>query len=260
MGSDAALAHRVEEACLKGWPALQQIWFDGWLLRFAEGHTRRANSVNPSRPSRRGLREKIAYCEAAYRAQGLPVIFRISALAEHGLDERLGALGYGAREDETCVVYRRLAAGGELTGNDAYVAENAPSEQWLEAHACCTGNGETVQRVQRRILQALSVPAVFTAARGEEGRLASLAFGAVHDKLVCINLVVTDPALRRRGLARRAVTAVLTWARDQAGADGACLAVVADNLPARALYRQLGFDTELYRYHYRHRAVPPDTL
>jgi len=254
MGSAAAHAHRIEEACLKGWPALHQTWFDGWLLRFAEGHTRRANSVNPLRPSSRDPREKIAYCEAVYRARGLPVIFRISALAEHGLDETLGALGYGPREDETCVVYRPLVAGDELNGSDDYVCENAPSEQWLEAHARCTGNGETAQRVQRRILQALSVPSVFTAARAEEGRLASLAFGAVHDNVVCINLVVTDPALRRRGLACRAVAAVLAWARDRAGADGACLAVVADNLPARALYQQLGFGTELYRYHYRRRA------
>jgi N-acetylglutamate synthase len=253
MGSDGALAQRVEAACLKGWPALHEIWLDGWLLRFAEGHTRRANSVNPLRPSSRDFREKIADCEATYRAQGLPVIFRISALAEHGLDEMLSGLGYGPPEDETCVVYRPLVA-GDISDSDAYVCENAPSEQWLEAHTRCTGNGETAQRAQRKILQALSVPAVFTAARTEQGGLASLAFGTVHDSLVCINLVVTDPALRRRGLARRAVAAVFAWARDRAGADAACLAVVADNLPARALYRQLGFDTELYRYHYRRRA------
>jgi N-acetylglutamate synthase len=253
MGNDAALAHRVEDACFKGWPALHQIWFDGWLLRFAEGHTRRANSVNPLRPGSRDLREKIAYCEAVYRAQGLPVIFRISAAAERGLDEMLGALGYGPREDETCVIYRPLDS-GEINGGDADVCEHAPSEEWLDAHARCTGNSETAQRAQRKILHALSVPAVFTGVRTAKGNLASLAFGAVHDNLVCLNLVVTDPALRRLGLSRRAVAAVLAWARDRARAKGACLPVVATNLPARALYRQLGFNTELYRYHYRRRA------
>jgi N-acetylglutamate synthase len=29
------------------------------------------------------------------------------------------------------------------------------------------------------------------------------------------------------------------------------LQVAADNVAGRALYRKLGFDTELYRYHYR---------
>ena len=137
MRSDDALAHRVEEACLKGWPALHEIWLDGWLLRFAEGHTRRANSVNPMRPGNRDLREKIAECEAAYRAHGLPVIFRVSALTEPGVDEMLDTLGYGPPEDETCVIYRPLAAADELTGGDAYIIENAPSEQWLDAHARC---------------------------------------------------------------------------------------------------------------------------
>ena len=64
---------------------------------------------------------------------------------------------------------------------------------------------------------------------------------------------MTDPALRRSGLSRRAIATVLAWARDRAGAEGACLPVIATNLPARALYQQLGFDTELYRYHYRRR-------
>jgi N-acetylglutamate synthase len=252
MGSDGALAHRVEEACLKGWPALQEIKLDGWLLRFAEGHTRRANSVNPLRQGSRDLREKIAECEAAYRAQGLPTIFRISALTESGLDETLSTLGYGPPEDDTCVLYRALDA-GEFNGRDADICENAPSEQWLDAHARCTGSGKAAQRAQRKILEALSVPAVFAGIRAA-GNLASLAFGAVHDDLVCINLVVTDPALRRRGLSLRAAAAVLAWARDRAGAEGACLPVVVTNLPARALYQQLGFDAELYRYHYRRRA------
>jgi N-acetylglutamate synthase len=96
---------------------------------------------------------------------------------------------------------------------------------------------------------------VFAGVRGADGRLASLAFGAVHDRTLCVNLVVTDPPQRRAGLARRAVTSVLSWARERMGAESACLAVVAANAPAVALYRQLGFTTELYRYHYRRRAL-----
>jgi len=36
---------------LTTWPALQQRLYDGWVVRFARGHTRRANSVNPLYPS-----------------------------------------------------------------------------------------------------------------------------------------------------------------------------------------------------------------
>lgn len=248
------LRRRVEEACFKGWPALREVLFDGWLLRFAQGHTRRTNSVNPIAPGTCELRDKIAHCETLYARAGLPTIFRISSLVEPGLDRVLDGVGYGPVEDEIRVIYRELAPGHHLVDGDADVVEGVPSEAWLEAHARWSGNGEAAQRAQRGILQALSVPAVFTAARGGDGRLASLAFGAVHDGIVCVNLVVTDPACRRRGLSRRAVASVLAWARDRAGAEGACLPVVASNTPAVALYKGLGFDTELYRYHYRRRA------
>ena len=248
------LARRVEEACLNGWPALRQVSFDGWLLRFSEGHTRRSNSVTPVAPSSRDLRDKIAYCEALYAWAGLPLIFRVPTMAETGLDAALAARGYAA-EDETCVIYRDLD-GSLAERGDAELAEGMPSEAWLDAHARFTGSAASGRSVQRKILEALSVPAVFAATRTSDGHIASLAFGAMHDRIVCLNLVATDPALRRQGLSRRTVSSVLAWAQEQAGAAAACLPVVASNAPAIALYRALGFVTELYRYHYRRCGEP----
>lgn len=253
MAGPAELARRAEEAGLNGWPALRQLLYDGWLVRLSEGHTRRTNSVTPLAPGNRDLREKIAGCEALYKQAGLPTIFRIPAIAQTGLDDALDALGYGPVEDQSCVLHLDFARHAPPR-SDALLVEGAPGEEWLAAHARATGNDAAAQSAQRKILQALALPAVFAAARAADGRLGSLAFGAVHDRLVCVNLVVTEPALRRQGLSRRTVAAVLAWARDR-GADGACLAVVAANAPAIALYRGLGFDTELYRYHYRRRVA-----
>ena len=254
MAGSVDLALRAEAACLHGWPALKEILLDGWLLRFAEGYTRRANSVNPLGPGARELRDKITRCEASYRAQRLPTIFRISLYTEPGLDETLTALGYGPDEDETLVIYRDLASAAEVDGRDADVIELAPSTEWLAAHARFTRQAEAAQRSQRKILQALSVPAVFAGVRAGDRRFASVAFGAVRDGLVCVNLVATDPAEQRRGLAHHAVSAVLAWAQDRCGAEGACLPVVATNANALGLYRRLGFDRELYRYRYRRKA------
>ncbi|HEY5338273.1 MAG TPA: hypothetical protein VIJ85_08735, partial [Rhizomicrobium sp.] len=53
----------VEEACLNAWPALKEIFYDGWLIRLAEGQTRRTNSVNVIGPGRAAMEDKIAYCE-----------------------------------------------------------------------------------------------------------------------------------------------------------------------------------------------------
>jgi N-acetylglutamate synthase len=249
-----ALRRRAEEAYLKGWPALRQEVLDGWLLRLSGGYTRRANSVHPLAAGRESLADKIARCETLYEEAGLPTIFRIPSIAEPGLDAVLDARGYCPAEDETRVVSLDFARRPPRDGGAEWV-ENAPGAEWLEAHARCSGSSTRAQQEQRDILHALAVPAVFAGLRGDDGRLGALAFGAVADRILCLNLVVTDPALRRRGLSRRVVSSVLCWARERAGAEGACLAVVASNTPAIALYQQLGFTTELYRYHYRRRSA-----
>ncbi len=57
------LKQRIEKVSLNSWPALQQILFDGWILRFSEGYTKRANSVNPLFASSMDVEEKVDTCE-----------------------------------------------------------------------------------------------------------------------------------------------------------------------------------------------------
>ena len=248
---------RVEEACLNGWPALQELVFDGWLLRFADGYTRRTNSVNLIGAGVLPLDEKIRYCEAVYAAQGLPTIVCVPSTADPLLDRVLDERGYRPPEDESRVLFMDFQeAGFQETPHlfpDAAVEEGFPGAAWLETVARLQGQCDWARQTHRRILESLSIPAAFAASRLPDGQTGALAFGAMHDGLVCVNSVVTDPAFRRQGLARKAVSAVLAWARSQHGATGACLSVVADNAPAAALYEALGFNREVYRYHYRRR-------
>jgi hypothetical protein len=72
---------RIEEASLNAWPALQQMLFDGWLLRFAKGYTQRANSVNPLFGSSLNAEEKIELCERLYAEKEQPTIFRLTPFA-----------------------------------------------------------------------------------------------------------------------------------------------------------------------------------
>lgn len=69
------LERRIEKVSLNSWPALQQILFDGWVLRFSEGYTKRANSVNPLFASSLDVEVKIDTCERLYAERGLPPSF-----------------------------------------------------------------------------------------------------------------------------------------------------------------------------------------
>lgn len=248
------LSASVEEACLNAWPALKEIFYDGWLIRLAEGETRRTNSVNVIGDGRYAAEDKIAYCKAIYRAHGLPTYFRVRSNADPALDALLAGRGFRA-EDETLTLFMDFASTPpQAADRDIEIIGRPPSLEWLAAHARFTGRAVAAIAdggdIRRRLLDLVALPIGFAAARDDNGRITSVAYGAVHDGLVSLQWVATDPARRREGLSRAVLSALMNWAQGK-DARGACLQVVSTNAPAVALYSQLGFDRELYRYHYR---------
>src|SRR6516165_2691907 len=241
------LAWRVEETCLNAWPALRQVLLDGWVLRFSEGLTRRANSANPLRGPRETGDGLIAACEALYQRRGLPTIFRLPSIIDPDLDERLDELGYG-REGESCVRYGDLTGVEAASDSDVQILSR-PSREWFAAMTASQKHGAEQRRTYRRIVGAIAIPAAF-AALAIDGEFVALAYGAVHDRLLCYESVITDPRRQRRGYARRVVASLAAWAKGR-GAEGACLEVEARNIGALALYDAVGLKIELYRYHYR---------
>lgn len=257
---DLALALRAEAACYAVWPALRERALDGWRLRFSGGHTSRANSVNVVRPAGGDLARRVAACEALYRAEGLPTVFRLStAVPEPGLEAALDAAGYGAPFDASVVLHADLEAcpPPAMTGGSAgaMLLEGRPDDRWLAASAALAGLDARAAALRARMVGAIAAPAAF--ARVEVGgAVAAQAYGAVTGDLVCLNAVATAPEHRGRGFGTLAVGAVLRWAAERHGAAGACLQMLDGNGPARALYRRCGFAAELSRYHYRRRAPP----
>ncbi len=248
-----ALAWRVEETCQNAWPGLRQARLGDWVLRFGEGLSRRANSANPLCAAPRTDDDLIAACEALYRRQGRPTIFRLPSLITPSIEQRLEALGY-TKEGESCVLYGTL--GAVQAARDPEVRLSArPSRRWLAAMAALQHHTAEQSRIYRRIVRSVVVPIAF-AALADDGEISALAYGAVHDRLLCYESVVTDPRRRRRGYARRIIGRLAAWAESE-GAVGVCLEVEAGNAPGLALYHRIGLATELYRYHYR-RAPPPD--
>jgi GNAT superfamily N-acetyltransferase len=250
--ASAALEWRVEETCRNAWPALREVLFNGWLLRFSEGLTRRANSANPLQPV---ARADLPGCETLYRRLGLPTIFRVTTLIDPSLDERLAEAGY-TREGESCVLYGPVD--GIAAAHDPDVRlRSDPTPEWFTAMAALQNHSPRHALTYQRVLSQIAIPSAF-AALSVDRDIVALAYGAIHNGLLCFESVITGSRWRRRGYSRRIITSLAAWAKEN-GVQGACLEVEAGNTAARALYDGIGLKRELYRYHYRREPQGGDT-
>lgn len=239
------LGWRIEAVCLHAWPALREVAVGDWLLRFADGLTRRSNSANPRAPRIADIADSIAACEAQYREAGLPTIFRIPTLLDPAADAALERRGYRI-EGETLTLHGPLAN----ARHDAAVdLASAPDDAWLAAMNALQNRAPRDAAIYARLIRAIAIPAGFARLRAD-GETIALAYAALHDGLLCFESVITAPAQRGRGHARRVLQALIAWGQSE-GARELCLQVEAQNAPAQRLYRGLGMDREIYRYHYR---------
>lgn len=241
---------RVERACREAWPAASEQVVDGWLLRRSGGRIQRANSVNPLPGVRAEPQAALAAAEAFYAGHGQPSLFRVPGIADD-MEAVLDRHGYGS-EDRTIHLFADSEVlKGEMDPQVAVMP--APSRAWLGARVRMSGYDEAERRIFLDMIQRIVGDRAFVALE-REGTVVAIAYGVIRDGLLVLEAVETDGNFRQQGLGRRTVGSLIGWAL-WAGAEAACLQVVADNTPARALYASLGFRRELYGYHYRRKAI-----
>lgn len=238
--------HHLEHAALNAWPALQTLIYDGWLLRFANGYTKRANSVTPLYPGIRPLAARIAYCESVYRQQKQSVIFRLPSFIEgvDELDAELDARGY-QRLNETLVQVSDLDRAVYTQPDRAY--DMLYPDHWLPAyHDMAQGRADS--NTHARILQAILSPTCYITVI--DGQNVACGLGVYDGGYLGLFDIVTDPDKRRQGYGMDVVNSLLAWGQEVHEAPYAYLQVLADNAPAISLYGKFGFET-CYRYWYR---------
>jgi N-acetylglutamate synthase len=245
----------IERLAFRAWPAAEVRECNGWRLRFSYGVTHRANSVWPNGLSNAlSLQEKIAAAEAFYLKRKRPAISQLCPASEPAqLDTVLQARGY-SRTRETTVQIASMA--GVLSGPDAgrfpVTLTAACDDRWLAVYREIEGVEQDVALRRAEVMRRIAPAATYAIAWS--GSMPCAVGSAVRDEgwVGLFNMATAVP-YRRQGAARAVLAALVAWAQE-GGATTAYIQVMRNNLPAQALYDQLGFST-LYDYHYRAKAM-----
>lgn len=249
--TDLALVAALETRLVNAWPAFEVELMDGWLLRFAEGYSKRANAATPIVAGAALDAERVAHCVRSFGERGVPVCFRLTGLEDPGAETVLAAAGLVHHDPSVALV-------AELDGSqerDAAVAIRPVAKPaWIAAAAAAYGGDKADGDKLGRIVRLIRQPAAF-ATLVLDGEDAAFGLAVAERGYVGLYDIVVAPNLRGLGLGRRLVETLMAWGRAE-GASRAYLQMRETNAVAGSLYGSLGFRTA---YRYRHR-VQPDGL
>jgi hypothetical protein len=131
LGGD--LLSRIEAAAVKAWPALETAEIGGWLWRYSNGGSQRANSVSAAAFDANDVEAAIEEAERRYGMRRAATRVQVSAVsAPADLDDRLAARGYH-RHDPSVTLAKPVAPDVVLTARVTLAPE--PSAEWFALYA-----------------------------------------------------------------------------------------------------------------------------
>lgn len=237
----------LEELTMNAWPALHTIYYDGWVLRSANGYTRRANSVAALYPGELALSEKIVYCEHLYALYGQRTIFKMTPATPAELDRTLAEHGY-AEEAPSTVMFMPDAEAVAAPDYPDVRIDTALTPRWADEYISLGGTVATNVPTMISMLTTVRFPQAFlTLQQGDQPIAVGMV--TVERGFACFNDILVAESVRGQGIGGQLMRHLTQWARTQ-GAQHGYLQVLRDNTPAVRLYSSLGF-REAYPYWYR---------
>ena len=238
-------------------PCLEEEVYDGWLLRFSEGYTKRANSVNVIEESTIVYEDKIKYCEEKYAEHNLPTVFKIAPMALD-LDEILDKRGYLAVDKTNVMVADFVKQAKEATkgnsgkfvemGEASVVVEEKMTEAWqyyyFTFNKVSLTSVPTAKKIQAKITNPVLCATVYV-----DKKAVACGLGVLEQWHVGLLDIVVKEEYRGCGLGKVLCQAILEKAKEK-GATTGYLQVVDSNTAAKKLYKNLGFE-DVYSYWYR---------
>ena len=244
---------QLEELAANAWPGLRWVLVDGWIARFADAYTRRANSVLPLAAGNGNLADRITRCEALYQKEGQEPVFKIFPEAQpEELDAELARRGYARQANARMMALDALDPGRPAAMEGWKVCRSPDlTPEWSRFHAVGSGLDPRQAVAAKAILEAIVPERRFLMLEGGEGP-AACALIVLENGWAGIFDVMVQRGWSGHGLGRAIMRAALAEAAST-GARRSYLQVLDDNPVAVNLYRSMGY-RPLYPYWFRVKA------
>ena len=237
----------IETAGANAWPALHQEDYDGWVMRFSNGYTKRANSIYPNHPSALPLDTKLEICRKRYSAHDLPMIFRITSISpEPELDNYLENQHY-RRSSRTKVMACPLNNPDRYTETTSAIS-SLSLDDWLSHFYSLSDFSTEYRDTHHNILSKIEKQVVYLRLSSKDKSVAC-GMGVLDGDYFGLFSILTAANYRNQGFGGEITAALMNWASENE-AVFAYLQVQVDNSPAFYLYRKYSFKP-VYEYWYR---------
>jgi len=221
--------------------------YDGWTLRFANGVTKRSNSVSLLYPSTLDPEEKINFCEQCYLSQNITPCFKITPAAEPAdMDQRLYSRGYFIHSIISFQTMDISRIQPEPLHEIHIETELKPG--WIEDFIWMNEFEPARTSTYMDIMKQIRLQKCLISLKRDHQTI-GVGLGILEDGFIGLFDIVVDKNYRNSGLGYLIVENILRWGRNN-GAEKAYLQVLNDNSPAISLYKKMGFN-EVYQYWYR---------
>ena len=246
---------RLQEILMNSWPALHYYFLNGWILRFTNGVTARANSVFPLHYTGNSdsIDKDIIFVEKAYNAYNLPAIFTLpdffepqileSKLLEHGY-QQLGCITY------TLIAFVQELRNGMVNKEFTY---NLHTERVFEVSnflSTHSSRGNEAQKILNALTKRIIIPHKCCIIAKKENNVVGTLMGILdpHKYLYIVDMLV-HPDFRKKKIATSMFYKLIKEWGIPNRVKMIWLQVETENKAAMKLYTKLGLK-KAYSYYY----------
>ncbi len=243
---------KVQEIANNAWPAKEVFFLNGWIIRFSDGATSRANSVLPLDYRGNDLESDILKVEETYRSHDLNPIFMLhDYYCPSDLHSKLLSIGYQPTEYTVDIMGLDIENFLKKVNQTEFKIESSleRTKEWSEAlFRLDTKRTENVRRGIFHIMDRIVVPQkrYFSIKVGKQ--IIGILLGILDRGYLGIMYLIVDPEFRRRGAATMLLANTIEWTKQRNGRY-MYLQVVRENQGAVQLYKQLNFKN-WFSYYY----------